>query len=45
MDKLKNGSLSLIDPEAATKSLLVIWVIRAFEGGKSNMSFLIQLIL
>lgn len=45
MEKLKNGGLSLIDPEAVTKGLMVIWVIKAYEGGKSNMNFLIQIIL
>jgi hypothetical protein len=38
---LYNG-LSLIDPKATTKSLLVNWVIKALEDGKSNLCFLIH---
>ena len=43
--KLKSGGLSLIDPKASTKSLLVKWVIKAFRGGKSNHHLLIKFIL
>ena len=43
--KLKSGGLSLIDPKASTKSLLVKWVIKAFCGGKSNHHLLIKFIL
>lgn len=31
--KLKEGGLSLIDPEARSRSPLVKWVIKAFDGG------------
>lgn len=41
--KLKHGGLNLIDLVAATKSLLVKWVIKAFEVGKSNLHLLIQI--
>jgi hypothetical protein len=35
--KLKHGRLSLIDPEVATKNMLVKWIGKAFEGGKANL--------
>lgn len=41
--KLKHEGLNLIDLEAATKSLLVKWVIKAIEGDKSNRHLLIQM--
>lgn len=40
--KLKYGGLNLIGPKAATRGILVKWVIMAFEGGKSKIHVLIQ---
>lgn len=38
---MPNG-LSLIDLEAATKSIMVHWMMKACEDGKSNLHFLIH---
>lgn len=40
--KLRNRGLSFIDPEAATKNLLVKWVIKTFDDDKSHICLLIQ---
>lgn len=34
---VKHGGLNLIDPKAATKNLLVKWIVKAFEGGKTHL--------
>lgn len=39
---VKQRGFNLIDPEVATKSLLVKWIVKAFEGGKTNLHILIQ---
>ena len=39
---VKHGGLNLIDLEDATKSLLVRWLVKAFEGGKTHLHILIQ---
>lgn len=35
--KLKHVGLNLIDPEMATKSSLIQWIIKAIEGGRLNV--------
>lgn len=40
--KLKQERLSLTNPDATTRSLLVKWRIKEFDGGRSNLLLLIQ---
>lgn len=35
--KLNYGGLGPIDPETATRSLIVKWVTKAFDGGTTNL--------